>query len=83
MSSDNSSEEPIAVYGAGEACPAGELAPTGEIKEEPSTQKGNKGGKSIQEGYVDSQGRPVTKHTVVDKNGKVVHGPHYRPGPFK
>ena len=32
---------------------------------------------------IDSQGRPVTKHTVYGPKGNVVHGPHYRPGGFK
>ncbi|MFZ1082846.1 MAG: RHS repeat-associated core domain-containing protein [Candidatus Kryptoniota bacterium] len=72
-----------AVNGAGEPCPESELTPTGQTQSEPSTKKGNKGGTSIQEGYVDEEGRAVTKHTVVDENGKIIHGPHYRPGPFK
>jgi RHS repeat-associated protein len=69
-----------AVDGEGKGCPAGELTPTGEVVAQPSTRKGNKGGMNVQEGYVDSQGRPVTRQTVYGPTGKVVHGPHYRPG---
>jgi RHS repeat-associated protein len=69
-----------AVDGGGKSCPAGELTPTGETVLRPSTRKGNKGGTNVQEGYIDSQGRPVTRQTVYGPNGKIVHGPHYRPG---
>jgi RHS repeat-associated protein len=73
-----------AVDGGGKACPAGELKPTGETREEPATgRKARDGGKAVEEGFVDSAGRPVTRQTVYDKGGKPVHGPHYRPGGFK
>ena len=72
-----------AVDGEGNTIPESELTPTGETKTEPSTKKGNKEGESVQEGFKDKQGRDVTKHTVKDKNGNTIHGPHYRPGPIK
>ena len=71
------------VDGDGNRCREGELTQTGEVKTEPSTRKGNKGGINVQEGYKDSQGRDVTRQTVYDRNGKIVHGPHYRPKGFK
>ena len=73
---------PTAVNGAGKPVSPDELKPTGETKTEPSTKKGNKAGTSSQEGYKDSEGRDVTKHTVTDSKGNVIHQ-HYRPGPFK
>jgi RHS repeat-associated protein len=75
--------EEDAVDGKGKACPASDLAPTGETREEPATGRKGKGGKAVEEGFVDSAGRPVTRQTVYDKNGKPIHGPHYRPGEFK
>ncbi len=78
-SSDND-----AVDGAGNAYPSDTLIPTGERKEESSTRKGNRnGGKSVQEGYKDPQGRDVTKHTIYGPKGNIVEKPHYRPGGFK
>ena len=79
----NSSEANDAVDGGGKACPAGNLTPTGQTDTKPSTKKGNKGGASVQEGYVDSQGRPVTKHSIYGPKGNVVSPPHFRPGGFK
>jgi RHS repeat-associated protein len=72
-----------AVDGAGDPCPAKELTPTGETREEPATKRGARGGSNVEEGYTDSQGRPVTRQTVYGPNGEIVHGPHYRPGGFK
>ena len=66
-----------------EDSPFGELTRTGEEKAGPSTRSGNRGGTSLQEEFIDKEGNPITKHTVFDKNGKPIHGPHYRPGPFK
>lgn len=77
------SEEESACNGIGEGCSGDALTPTGESKSEPSTRKGSRGGTSVQEGYTDAEGRPVTKHTIYDSGGKIVHGPHYRPGGFK
>ena len=45
--------------------------------------QGNGGGISVQEGYLDHVGRAVTKHTVYDSDGHIIHGPHFRPGGFK
>ena len=75
-------EEGMAVNGLGEACPAQDLRPTGKTLEVASTRKGNVGGVSLQEGFVDRAGRAVTRHTVYDANGRIVHGPHFRPGGF-
>jgi hypothetical protein len=59
------------------------LAPTGQSKDETATGKRYKGGTSRQEGYKDKDGKDVTKHTILGPDGKVIHGPHYRPGCFK
>jgi uncharacterized protein RhaS with RHS repeats len=81
---NSAEEENDAVDGEGKACPAGELKPTGETREEPAKgRKARDGGKAVEEGFVDSAGRPVTRQTVYDKHGRPVHGPHYRPGGFK
>jgi hypothetical protein len=72
-----------AVDGEGRPCESGALRPTGEIRQAASTKKGNVGGISVQEGYLDCNGRAVTKHTVYDSGGHIVHGPHFRPGGFK
>jgi len=45
------------------------LQPTGEIRRATSTKRGNAGGISLQEGYLDSAGRAVTRHTVYDASG--------------
>jgi hypothetical protein len=55
---------------------------TGERLVVPSTRKGNAGGFSVQEGFMDRDGRPVTRHTVYDSEGTVLHGPYFRPGRF-
>lgn len=55
---------------------------TGERLVVPSTRKGNAGGFSVQKGFVDRDGRPVTRHTVYVSQGTVIHGPHFRPGRF-
>ena len=47
-----------------------------------SSRKGNTGGLSVQEGFVDRDGRPVTRHTEYDSLGTIMHGPHFRPGRF-
>lgn len=83
LTNNNEKPENDAVDGGGKSCPAGSLTPTGQTKVEDSTKKGNKGGKSVQEGYKDSQGRPVTKHTIYGPNGNIVSPPHFRPGGFK
>lgn len=75
-------EEGIAVNGLVEACPPEDLRPTGKTLKVPSTRKGNAGGVSLQEGFVDGAGRAVTRHTVSDADGQIVHGPHFRPGGF-
>jgi hypothetical protein len=72
-----------AVDGEGCPCHAAELQPTGEIRRAASTKRGNAGGISLQEGYLDSAGRAVTRHTVYDASGQIIHGPHFRPGGFK
>jgi len=76
-------EENNAVDGGGQSCPASDLEPTGAKNSQPSTKRGNKGGTSVQEGFVDKQGRPVTRHTIYGPGGNVVEPPHYRPGGFK
>lgn len=75
--------ESIAVDGAGKPCPEHMLTATGVSRRTPSTRKGNIGGVSVQEGYIDQLGRAVTKHTVYDGRGRVIHGPHFRPGGFR
>ena len=72
-----------AVDGAGNLCSASILIATGMVRRSPSTRRGNVGGMSVEEGYVDQLGRAVTKHTVYDRQGRVVHGPHFRPGGFR
>jgi hypothetical protein len=72
-----------AVDGAGMPCEASALTATGEMLQTPSTRKGNAGGMSVQEGYTDRLGRSVTRHTVYDARGRVIHGPHFRPGGFR
>jgi hypothetical protein len=56
---------------------ASDLSATGERLVVPSSRKGNTGGLSVQEGFVDREGRPVTRHTVYDSFGTIVHGPHF------
>ena len=73
----------MCVDGAGYPCDEKTLTPTGEIQRSPSTRKGNDGGTSIQELFLDQSGRAVTRHTVYDKQGRIIHGPHFRPGGFK
>jgi hypothetical protein len=73
----------FAVDGEGLPCESGSLQPTGDIRRTASTKKGNVGGISVQEGYLDRAGRAVTKHTVYDSAGHIIHGPHFRPGGFK
>lgn len=72
----------LAVDGLGRRCLASDLSATGERLVVPSSRKGNAGGLSVQEGFVDRDGRPVTLHTVYDFRGVVIHGPHFRPGRF-
>ena len=72
-----------AVDGEGRPCESGALRSTGEIRQAASTKKGNDGGISVQEGYLDCDGRAVTRHTVYDSLGRIIHGPHFRPGGFK
>ena len=83
FANESRQNEATAVNGEGKSCPVTDLTPTGGKKIEPSTKKGNKKGKSVQVGYIDPQGRPVTEHTVYDPNGNIIHGPHFRPGGFK
>jgi RHS repeat-associated protein len=64
----------------GNKFPPTDVTPTGDVDVEPSTKKGNKGGSSIQETFIDENGDPWTRHTVVDSNGKLVEAPHFRPG---
>jgi RHS repeat-associated protein len=76
------------INGAGEACPASELTPTGERVDKPSTNSKNRGGRVVEEGYKDSQGRDVSKQTIYDASGNVSTAvkppnPHYRTGPPK
>jgi len=71
------------IDGAGYPCDEQTLTPTGEIQRSPSTRKGNDGGISIQELFLDRSGRAVTRHTVYDNQGCIIHGPHFRPGGFK
>jgi hypothetical protein len=77
-----SSDFQRAVDGLGRRCLASDLTATGERLAVLSSRKGNAGGQSVQEGFVDREGRPVTRHTVYDSDGRVVHGPHFRPGRF-
>ncbi len=72
-----------AVDGEGLPCESSCLQPTGDIRRTASSKKGNAGGISVQEGYLDNAGRAVTKHTVYDSEGHIIHGPHFRPGGFK
>jgi RHS repeat-associated protein len=45
-----------------------------------STKKGNKGGKSIEEVYVNKKtGEKIYKHILKDASGKLIEKPHYRP----
>ena len=71
------------IDGGGNQCRDEDLIATGEVLHTPSTRKGNQGGQSVQEGFVDREGRAVTRHTVYDALGRVVHGPHFRPGGFR
>jgi hypothetical protein len=73
----------MCVDGAGNQCQASDLMPTGKVRESLSTRKGNEGGISVQEEFVDLFGRAVTRHTVYNRKGVVIHGPHFRPGGFK
>ena len=73
----------FAVDGEGLPCEPNTLQPTGDVRQAASTKKGNAGGISVQEGYIDHVGRAVTKHTVYDSDGHIIHGPHFRPGGFK
>ena len=74
---------PSAVDGNGTPCSPHDLVATGETRRSQSTRKGNRDGWSVEEGYLDECGRAVTKHTVYDCNGRIIHGPHFRPGGFK
>jgi hypothetical protein len=74
---------PSAVDGNGTPCSPHDLVATGETRRSRSTRKGNRDGWSVEEGYTDECGRAVTKHTVYDCNGRIIHGPHFRPGGFK
>lgn len=71
------------VDGEGNACSEHDLEPTGLFRKSPSTRKGNEGGMSLQEGFLDRHKRAVTRHTVYDALGRIIHGPHFRPGGFK
>ena len=73
----------FAVDGSGEPCDERDLIATGDVQKAPSTRRGNVGGMSVQELYRDSAGRDVIRHIVYDSEGRVVHGPHFRPGGFK
>jgi hypothetical protein len=73
----------FAVDGEGFPCESHTLQPTGDVRQAASTKRGNAGGISVQEGYLDHAGRAVTKHTVYDSAGHIIHGPHFRPGGFK
>ncbi|MGE5398715.1 MAG: DNRLRE domain-containing protein [Chitinophagales bacterium] len=45
-----------------------------------STKKGNKGGVSIEEVFVNRKtGERIYRHTLKDSNGKHIENPHYRP----
>ena len=45
-----------------------------------STKKGNAGGQSIEEEFVNNEtGQTIYKHTLTDANGKLLEQPHYRP----
>lgn len=48
----------------------------------PSTQRGNKGGKSIEQEYLCPDGNNYTIHTLTNPQGKVIEQ-HVRPGPPK
>jgi hypothetical protein len=72
----------MCVDGAGKSCREDDLVATGETRRTRSTRKGNAGGVSVQEGFLDREGRAVTRHTVYDRDGRIVHGPHFRPGGF-
>ena len=74
---------PSAVDGTGTPCSPYDLVATGDTRRSRSTRKGNRDGWSVEEGYLDECGRAVTKHTVYDCNGRIIHGPHFRPGGFK
>ena len=85
--SEGASEGPP-LDGAGKECDEGELTPTGEVVEKPSTNRRNKGGTVKEEGFKDSQGRDVSKQTILDGDGNVSTNvkqpnPHFRPGPPK
>ena len=67
----------------GNPCEEKDLSPTGKVRRSRSTRKGNSGGVSVQEEFTDRTGRAVTKHTVYDSNGRIIHCPHFRPGGFK
>ena len=71
------------IDGGGNPCRGEDLIATGEVLRTPSTRKGNRGGQSVQEGFVDRAGRAVTRHTIYDVFGRIVHGPHFRPGGFR
>jgi hypothetical protein len=72
----------LAVDGLGRRCLASDLVATGDRFVAASTRKGNAGGQSVQEGFIDRDGRPVTRHTVYDSSSRIIHGPHFRPGRF-
>jgi RHS repeat-associated protein len=68
------------VDGEAKPCPAKDLTPTGEPPVDvPSTKRGNEGGRSVEETYTDTEGRPVTKHTIYSPSGRIIDQ-HYRPG---
>ncbi len=72
-----STEQPQEIDSDGNPVPSGTLTPTGEVVTEPSVKY--PGGTSTEEVYTDAEGKPVTKHTLTDKNGKI-KDQHYRPG---
>jgi hypothetical protein len=71
--------EPQAIDGEGTPIDSNELIATGKVQSEPSTRRGNRGGTVEETEYTDSQGRLVTRQTIYNSNGKVIHD-HYRPG---
>jgi hypothetical protein len=46
----------------------------------PSTRRGNKGGKSVEQVYICPDGSYWTIHTLYNPNGTIVEPPHVRPG---
>ena len=45
----------------------------------PSTRRGNRRGKSVEQHYICEDGTDWTVHTLIDENGKEVEPPHIRP----